>query len=61
MARKGKPDLIICDVTMPELDGYGVIAALRADTETVAIRFIFLTKGEKPDTRSGMNLGQIIA
>src|SRR5260221_2249704 len=43
---------------MPELDGYGVIAALRADTETIAIPFIFLTaKGEKPDIRAGMNLG----
>jgi DNA-binding NarL/FixJ family response regulator len=43
---------------MPDLDGYGVIAALRADAETVAIPFIFLTaKGEKPDIRAGMNLG----
>ena len=58
LARKEKPDLILCDVMMPELDGYGVIAALRADRETVAIPFIFLTaKGEKPDIRAGMNLG----
>src|SRR5271165_5631454 len=58
LAKKEKPDLILCDVTMPELDGYGVIAALRADMETVAIPFIFLTaKGEKPDMRVGMNLG----
>jgi DNA-binding response OmpR family regulator len=58
LAKKENPDLILCDVTMPELDGYGVIAALRADTETVAIPFIFLTaKGEKPDIRAGMNLG----
>jgi len=58
LAKKEKPDLILCDVTMPELDGYGVLAALRADTETVAIPFIFLTaKGEKPDIRAGMNLG----
>ena len=58
LAKKEKPDLILCDVMMPELDGYGVIAALRADTETVAIPFIFLTaKGEKPDIRAGMNLG----
>jgi DNA-binding NarL/FixJ family response regulator len=56
--RTNKPDLILCDVMMPELDGYGVIAALRADAETVAIPFIFLTaKGEKPDIRAGMNLG----
>src|SRR5712671_4284392 len=56
--RTSKPDLILCDVMMPELDGYGVIAALRADAATVATPFIFLTaKGEKPDVRAGMNLG----
>jgi len=56
--RTNKPDLILCDVMMPELDGYGVIAALRADPETVSIPFVFLTaKGEKPDIRAGMNLG----
>jgi DNA-binding response OmpR family regulator len=58
MAKKEKPDLILCDVMMPEMDGYGVIAALRANADTVAIPFIFLTaKGEKPDIRAGMNLG----
>ncbi len=56
LAKKEKPDLVLCDVMMPELDGYGVIAALRADAETVAIPFIFLTaKGEKPEMRVGMN------
>ena len=58
LARNEKPDLILCDVMMPEVDGYGVIAALRADPDTVTIPFIFLTaKGEKPDIRAGMNLG----
>jgi DNA-binding NarL/FixJ family response regulator len=58
LAKRKKPDLILCDVMMPVLDGYGVIAALRADPETVAVPFIFLTaKGEKPDIRAGMNLG----
>jgi len=58
LAKKEKPDLILCDVTMPELDGYGVIAALRADPDTVGIPFIFLTaRGEKPEIRAGMNLG----
>jgi DNA-binding NarL/FixJ family response regulator len=58
LAKKEKPDLILCDVMMPGLDGYGVIAALRANSETVTIPFIFLTaKGEKPDIRAGMNLG----
>ena len=58
LAKRMKPDLILCDVMMPELDGYGVLAALRAEPATVTIPFIFLTaKGEKPDIRSGMNLG----
>ena len=58
LARREKPDLILCDVMMPEMDGYGVIAVLRANESTVAIPFIFLTaKGEKPDIRAGMNLG----
>lgn len=57
-ARKEKPDLILCDVMMPELDGYAVLAELRADPVTASIPFIFLTaKGEKTDVRSGMNLG----
>jgi|ERR1700729_3235932 DNA-binding response OmpR family regulator len=58
LAKTQKPDLILCDVTMPGLDGYGVIAALRADRETFTIPFIFLTaNAEKLDVRAGMNLG----
>jgi DNA-binding NarL/FixJ family response regulator len=58
LARKEKPDLILCDVMMPLLDGYGVLEALRTDAELALIPFIFLTaKGEKEDLRSGMNLG----
>ena len=57
-ARREKPDLILCDVMMPELDGYGVLQALQSDTSLARIPFIFLTaKGEKDDLRSGMNLG----
>lgn len=57
-AQKEQPDLILCDVMMPELDGYGVLEALRAHEATLGIPFIFLTaKGEKPDIRHGMNLG----
>ena len=57
-ARRGKPDLILCDVMMPEMDGYGVIQTLQADASLARIPFIFLTaKGEKDDLRSGMNLG----
>jgi DNA-binding NarL/FixJ family response regulator len=58
MARREKPDLILCDVMMPELDGYGVLHALQSDASLARIPFIFLTaKGEKDDLRSGMNLG----
>ena len=57
-ARRERPDLILCDVMMPELDGYGVLRALQADPRLASIPFIFLTaKGEKDDLRSGMNLG----
>lgn len=52
------PDLIICDVMMPELDGYGVLATLRQDPTTATIPFIFLTaKADKSDLRQGMELG----
>lgn len=58
LAKKEKPDLILCDVMMPELDGHGVLQALREDPATVTIPFIFLTaRGEKGDVRDGMNLG----
>ena len=57
-ARREKPDLILCDVMMPELDGHGVLQALQKDESLARIPFIFLTaKGEKEDLRSGMNLG----
>lgn len=57
-ARATRPDLIICDVMMPELDGYGVVQALRAEKETATTPFIFLTaKVEKNDQRIGMNFG----
>src|SRR5262245_55364487 len=57
-ARREMPDLILCDVMMPELDGYSVLQALQADPQLARIPFIFLTaKGEKEDLRSGMNLG----
>lgn len=57
-AGREKPDLILCDVMMPELDGHGVIKALHNEPGTMNIPFIFLTaKGEKTDVRGGMNLG----
>jgi DNA-binding response OmpR family regulator len=57
-AQKEKPDLIICDIMMPELDGYGVLHILNKKPETAGLPFIFLTaKTEKTDIRKGMNLG----
>src|SRR6476620_5751415 len=57
-ARANRPDLILCDVMMPELDGFGVLQELQSDASLAPIPFIFLTaKGEKDDLRSGMNYG----
>lgn len=58
LAQELIPDLIICDVMMPSFDGYQVIAALRQDTATATIPFIFLSaKADPADFRSGMRLG----
>lgn len=52
------PDLILCDMMMPEIDGHGVLKALRSEPITATIPFIFLTaKAEKTDIRLGMELG----
>jgi two-component system, sensor histidine kinase and response regulator len=52
------PDLIMCDIMMPGLDGYGVLTSLRQDEVTAGIPFIFLTaKVNRPDFRQGMELG----
>ena len=58
LVEKELPDLIICDIMMPELDGYGVLYYLSKVPETRAIPFIFLSaKTERTDLRKGMNLG----
>jgi DNA-binding NarL/FixJ family response regulator len=58
LARTERPDLILCDVMMPELDGHGVLRELHDDPDTMNVPFVFLTaKGEKADVRGGMNLG----
>ncbi|MEB3291370.1 MAG: response regulator [Leptolyngbya sp.] len=58
MARAEHPDLIICDIMMPELDGYGVLEQLRQDPDTAIVPFIFLTaKADKVDLRQGMESG----
>jgi CRP-like cAMP-binding protein/FixJ family two-component response regulator len=52
------PDLILCDIMMPELDGYGVLYMVSKNIKTASIPFIFLTaKTEKEDFRKGMNMG----
>lgn len=58
MAQQQLPDLILCDVRMPELDGYGVLTALRSEAETATIPFMFLTaKAAKTDLSYGLELG----
>lgn len=58
MALKEKPDLIICDIMMPVLDGHGVLHMLSKNDETSSIPFIFLTaKAERSDFRKGMEMG----
>ena len=57
-AREFLPDLIICDILMPGLDGYGVLEALRKEPVTAMIPFLFLTaKAAKEDIRQGMEFG----
>ena len=52
------PDLVICDIVMPQLDGYGVLTRLRGNPVTAMIAFIFLTaKATKASLRQGMELG----
>jgi CheY-like chemotaxis protein len=58
IALQSPPDLILCDVMMPELDGYGVLELLNQRAETAGVPFIFITaRTEKDDLRRGMNLG----
>lgn len=57
-AKQLLPDVIICDIMMPELDGYHVLRELNKNRKTASIPFIFLTaKSDKTDMRKGMNLG----
>ena len=58
VAQKEKPDVIVCDIMMPELDGYGVLHLLRKNPDTENIPFVFLTaKTERSDFRKGMEMG----
>jgi len=57
-ANEFNPDIVVCDIMMPELDGYGVLHILGKSPRTAAIPFIFLTaKADKADVRKGMTLG----
>ncbi len=57
-AKRFQPDLIICDLMMPQLNGYEVLQNLRQDTQMATIPFIFLTaRSERFDIRQGMDLG----
>ena len=57
-AQEELPDLVICDIVMPQLDGYGVLKALRQNSATAIIPFIFLSdKVSQTDIRKGMELG----
>ncbi len=58
LAKRHIPDLIVCDIMMPDLDGYSVLSALHQDPTTAAIPFVFLTaKVTMADLRQGMELG----
>lgn len=58
IALKEKPDVIVCDIMMPDLDGYGVLHLLRKNDATRHTPFIFLTaKTERSDFRKGMEMG----
>lgn len=57
-ARKEPPDLVLCDITMPEMNGHRVLETLRGEPRTAHIPFVFLTGwSEREDIRTGMNLG----
>jgi len=57
-ARAERPDLVLCDIRMPELNGFQVLAALRADPATAGMPFIFITASAERDSREfGLDLG----
>jgi len=60
VARDWLPDLILCDILMPKLDGYGVLQELQASPQLTTIPVIFLTaKSERSDQKRGLELGAI--
>lgn len=60
LAKQSKPDIILCDIEMPEADGYEVFNALRQDSATAQIPFIFLTASvEKKEIAMGLSMGAV--
>jgi CRP-like cAMP-binding protein len=58
LALASKPDLVVCDIMMPELDGYGVLQIFTQHPQLASVPFIFLTaKTDRADVRRGMDLG----
>lgn len=56
--RSDCPDLVVLDVMMPKLDGFAVLAAIRADPDLAATRVLMLTaKGREAEQRKGLELG----
>ncbi len=57
-ALRSPPDLVLCDLNMPGMDGFGVLAQLRADPRTAGVPFVFLTaSAEIEDAKTGYRLG----
>ena len=58
LAQERQPDIILCDIMMPEANGYEVFDALKNEPLTAGIPFIFLTASvEKKDVEAGFNMG----
>jgi len=58
IALRAPPDLVLCDLMMPGIDGFGVLARLRAEPRTAAVPFIFLTANAEPkNAQTGFLLG----
>ncbi len=58
LAREHLPDIILCDVMMPEADGYEVFRGLKTDSLTAAIPFVFLTSSaERKEVEAGLGMG----
>ena len=58
LAKEKKPDIILCDILMPEMDGYNVFSGLKDNPDTMDIPFIFITGStEKKEVEMGLGIG----